>query len=42
MGAYAIDPSAPQAEADGALSAPGQILCLKKEKPYIFKKHSAY
>lgn len=42
MGAHAIDPSAPEAEADGTLSAPGQTLCLKKKKIYIFKKYSAY
>lgn len=42
MGAHAIDPSAPEAEADGTLSAPGQTLCLKKRKIYIFKKYSAY
>lgn len=37
MGAHAIDPSAPEAEADGTLSAPGQTLCLKKKKNIFLK-----
>lgn len=35
MGAHVIDPSAPQAEADGALSAPGQTLSQKGKTIYF-------